>query len=167
MSLVQEIRSRLRNPPNAVWDPESGRPKPVVAAALPPAPEPDVVIVWPEPAPFVAADEPVKLDDDPVPVFKIRVNDIQRETSRHFGVTRVDLVCQRRTMNLVVPRQVAMYLARILTPRSLPEIGRYFGGRDHTTVMHSVNKIAHLRTIDPDLNDDVLAVAKRLGVESI
>lgn len=67
---------------------------------------------------------------------------IQRIVARKFGLTRNDIISQRRTANIVLPRQVAMYLCKTLTPRSFPEIGRRFGGRDHTTAIHSVNKIA-------------------------
>ncbi len=71
-----------------------------------------------------------------------KIEDIQRIVARHYSVTRRDLISARRTANVVLPRQVAMYLVRMLTLRSLPEIGRLFGKRDHTTVMHAVRKIA-------------------------
>ena len=64
---------------------------------------------------------------------RVRIEDIQRIVSKHFNVSRADLLSSRRTRAIVRPRQIAMYLAKILTPRSLPEIGRRFGGRDHTT----------------------------------
>lgn len=71
---------------------------------------------------------------------------IQHIVADHFGVPVIDMVSQRRTASVVRPRQIAMYLSRLLTLRSLPEIGRRFGGRDHTTVMHGVRKIEYLIT---------------------
>ena len=64
--------------------------------------------------------------------------------------------------NIARPRQVAMYLAKKLTPRSLPEIGRRFGGRDHTTVMHAVKRIEELRAADSELNNDVVHLTRLL-----
>ncbi len=72
---------------------------------------------------------------------RVRIEDIQRVVARQYNVSRADLLSSRRTANVVRPRQVAMYLAKVLTLRSLPEIGRRFGGRDHTTVLHAVRKI--------------------------
>src|SRR5690606_25236113 len=82
---------------------------------------------------------------------RIRIEEIQRIVSRHYNVSRSDLLSNRRTRTIVKPRQVAMYLAKVLTPRSLPEIGRRFGGRDHTTVLHAVRKIEGLADTDPTL----------------
>jgi chromosomal replication initiator protein len=75
---------------------------------------------------------------------RVRIEDIQRVVARQYNVSRADLLSSRRTANVVRPRQVAMYLAKVLTLRSLPEIGRRFGGRDHTTVLHAVRKIEAL-----------------------
>src|SRR5205814_1301683 len=75
---------------------------------------------------------------------RIKIEDIQRVVARQYNVSRSDLLSSRRTANVVRPRQVAMYLAKTLTLRSLPEIGRRFGGRDHTTVLHAVRKIETL-----------------------
>lgn len=89
---------------------------------------------------------------------------IQRVVCRRYDITRNDILSQRRTANLVRPRQVAMYITKTLTPKSLPEIGRRFGDRDHTTVLHAVRKIEHLITRDPilaaqieDLKAEILA----------
>jgi len=71
--------------------------------------------------------------------------------ARQYNVSRSDLLSSRRTANVVRPRQVAMYLAKTLTLRSLPEIGRRFGGRDHTTVLHAVRKIEGLVTGGSDM----------------
>ena len=75
---------------------------------------------------------------------RIKIEEIQRIVARQYNVSRADLLSSRRTANVVRPRQVAMYLAKQLTLRSLPEIGRRFGGRDHTTVLHAVRKIENL-----------------------
>lgn len=72
---------------------------------------------------------------------RVSVIDIQQKVCECYGISRVDLLSPRRTANIVGPRQVAMYLAKVLTTRSLPELGRRFGGKDHTTVLHAVRKI--------------------------
>ena len=72
---------------------------------------------------------------------RIKIEDILRIVSRHFGVSKGDLLSQRRHRSVVWPRQIGMYLAKQLTARSLPEIGRRFGNRDHTTVLHAIRKI--------------------------
>ena len=77
----------------------------------------------------------------PKPPGPPNIDLIQRTVARYYGVTRNDMLSERRTANVVLPRQIAMYLAKILTPRSYPEIGRRFGGRDHTTAIHAVRKI--------------------------
>jgi hypothetical protein len=70
------------------------------------------------------------------------IGHIQTVVARSYKISRLDLISARRTQNIVLPRQVAMYLAKKLTLRSLPEVSRLFGGRDHTTVLHGVRKIA-------------------------
>jgi chromosomal replication initiator protein len=80
----------------------------------------------------------------PPELKRVRIEEIQRIVSRQYNVSRGDLLSARRTANVVRPRQIAMYLAKTLTLRSLPEIGRRFGGRDHTTVLHAVRKIESL-----------------------
>lgn len=77
----------------------------------------------------------------------ITIKGIIDVTAKFFGVRTIDLISQRRTANLVLPRHIAMFLAKKLTPYSLPIIGRRFGGRDHTTVMHAVSKIATMMTV--------------------
>ena len=76
---------------------------------------------------------------------RITVDDIQKATSEHFGLKQADLISERRTRSVARPRQAAMWLAKQLTTRSLPDIGRRFGGRDHTTVLHAVRRIETLR----------------------
>jgi chromosomal replication initiator protein len=86
---------------------------------------------------------------------RVKIEDIQRIVARQYNVSRADLLSSRRTANVVRPRQVAMYLAKTLTLRSLPEIGRRFGGRDHTTVLHAVRKIEGLVGNDAMLADEL------------
>ncbi len=92
---------------------------------------------------------------------RVRIEDIQRAVSRHFNVSKADLLSARRTRTIVRPRQIAMYLAKLLTPRSLPEIGRRFGDRDHTTVLHAVRKVEELMLADRALAEEV-EMLKRL-----
>jgi chromosomal replication initiator protein len=72
---------------------------------------------------------------------RVKIEDIQRLITREYNITRGDLLSARRSANVVRPRQIAMYLAKTLTSRSLTDIGRQFGDRDHTTVIHAVQKI--------------------------
>jgi len=93
---------------------------------------------------------------------RVRIEDIQRVVARQYNVSRADLLSSRRTANVVRPRQVAMYLAKILTLRSLPEIGHRFGGRDHTTVLHAVRKIETLAGNDSALADEIETLKRLL-----
>jgi chromosomal replication initiator protein len=92
----------------------------------------------------------------------VKIEDIQRTVARHYNVSRSDMLSSRRTANVVRPRQIAMYLAKTLTLRSLPEIGRRFGGRDHTTVLHAVRKIESLSDTDKVLADDIETLKRML-----
>ncbi len=92
---------------------------------------------------------------------RVRIEDIQRVVAKHYNVSRQELVSNRRTRVIVKPRQIAMYLAKALTPRSFPEIGRRFGGRDHTTVLHAVRKIEDLISGDTKLSHEI-ELLKRL-----
>ncbi|MFN3590694.1 MAG: chromosomal replication initiator protein DnaA [Thermaurantiacus sp.] len=86
---------------------------------------------------------------------KLTIDDIQRRVAEHYRLKLSDLVSPRRAREVARPRQVAMYLAKQLTPRSYPEIGRRFGGRDHTTVLHAVKRIEELRANDHELDRDI------------
>lgn len=86
------------------------------------------------------------------------IAEIQRIVADHFDIDRKDMFTTRRTKNVVLPRQIAMYLAKRLTVKSLPEIGRRFGGRDHTTVLHAVNRISGMLEADLDLALQVAAI---------
>lgn len=93
---------------------------------------------------------------------KVKIEEIQRIVARRYNVSRGDLLSSRRTANVVRPRQIAMYLAKTLTLRSLPEIGRRFGGRDHTTVLHAVRKIEGLVGNDLALAEEIEAIKREL-----
>jgi chromosomal replication initiator protein len=93
---------------------------------------------------------------------RITIDEIQRKVADYYKVRLADLLSARRSRDIARPRQVAMYLAKRLTPRSLPEIGRKFGGRDHTTVMHAIKRIDELRAGDSDLEQDVATLARQL-----
>jgi chromosomal replication initiator protein len=86
---------------------------------------------------------------------KVTIEEIQRKVAEHYNIRLSDMIGPKRLRTVARPRQVAMYLAKQLTPRSLPEIGRRFGGRDHTTIMHGVRKIEELMATDSQLADDL------------
>ena len=86
---------------------------------------------------------------------RVKIDDILKIIGRHYNVARTDLLSPRRARSVVVPRQVGMYLAKKMTARSLPEIGRRFGGRDHSTVLHAVRKIEDLIKTDDRLAREV------------
>ena len=86
---------------------------------------------------------------------RITIDEIQKKVAEHYNVRVADMHSARRSRAVARPRQVAMYLAKQLTPRSLPEIGRKFGGRDHTTVIHAVRKIEELSAYDAAFREDV------------
>ena len=92
----------------------------------------------------------------------ITIEEIQRNVCAHFNIKMTDMSSARRARAVARPRQMAMYLAKMLTSRSLPEIGRKFGNRDHTTVMHAVRKIEELRAVDPSINEDVEILIRAL-----
>ncbi len=94
---------------------------------------------------------------------RIKIEDILRIVSRHFGVSKGDLLSQRRHRSVVWPRQIGMYLAKQLTARSLPEIGRRFGNRDHTTVLHAIRKIEGELTANQRLRDELEDLKKMLN----
>ncbi len=94
---------------------------------------------------------------------RVRIDDILKIVSRHFKIPRTDILSSRRSRDVVRPRQIAMYLAKSLTSRSLPEIGRQFGGRDHTTVLHSVRKVEQLMRDDGDLCQEIELLKRMLS----
>jgi len=92
----------------------------------------------------------------------ISIDKIQKVVCKHFGLTISELKSSKRSKNITLPRQIGMYLARKLTNLSLPEIGKQFGGKDHTTVLHSCNKISELMNKDPHLSATVASLIKTL-----
>ncbi len=93
---------------------------------------------------------------------KITIDEIQRTVADYYNLRISELLSPRRSRNIARPRQVAMYLAKQLTARSLPEIGRKFSGRDHTTVIHAVRKIEDLRKADSTLDEDIHRLMRQL-----
>ncbi len=94
---------------------------------------------------------------------RVTVDDIQKAAAEHFGLKQSDLISQQRTRAVARPRQAAMWLAKQLTTRSLPDIGRRFGDRDHTTVLHAVRRIEALKATDVQLARDLDALMRKLG----
>jgi chromosomal replication initiator protein len=92
----------------------------------------------------------------------IRIEYIQKLVADHYNVSYADILSTRRTARVVRPRQVAMYLAKTYTTRSIPEVGRRFGGRDHTTVLHAVHKIENLRKKDRVLDHQLESLIRML-----
>ena len=93
---------------------------------------------------------------------KITVEEIQRKVSDHYNIRLSDMIGPKRLRSYARPRQVAMYLCKQMTTRSLPEIGRRFGGRDHTTVMHGVRRIEELKQSDIQIAEDVELLSRAL-----
>jgi len=93
---------------------------------------------------------------------RVSIEEIQRKVAEHYNLRMNDMISARRARNVARPRQVAMYLAKQLTQRSLPEIGRRFGGRDHTTVMHAVSRVTELIDQDVAFAEDVALLRKML-----
>jgi chromosomal replication initiator protein len=94
---------------------------------------------------------------------RVSIEQIQRRVGEHFGLRAQDLKVRSNSKAIAFPRQVAMYLVKQLTSASLPEIGRQFGGKHHTTVLHSVNKIADLRRTDKELNKTINRLLDSFG----
>lgn len=92
---------------------------------------------------------------------RITIEEIQRKVAEHYNVRLSDMIGPKRSRTIARPRQIAMYLAKKLTTRSLPDIGRRFGGRDHTTIMHGIRKIEELKAADSQLAED-LGLLRRL-----
>ena len=94
---------------------------------------------------------------------KITVDDIQKQVAVHFNIRISDMFSARRARQIARPRQIAMYLSKNLTSLSYPEIGRKFGNRDHTTIMHAVKKIEDVIKLDPELSDDIQILKSMLA----
>lgn len=118
-------------------------------ARLAPAPKAAVTAPTPMPRFWFSIMEEI----EPVAEREVTCADIKRAVAAHFNVSVRDLISQRRTADVILPRQIGIYLAREMTLLSCPQIGRQFGNRDHTTILHAINKIAAL------LNDNEMAEA--------
>jgi chromosomal replication initiator protein len=92
----------------------------------------------------------------------ITIDEIQKKVAERYNIRLADMTSTRRLRAVARPRQVAMYLAKVLTPRSLAEIGRKFGGKDHTTVMHAVKKVEELSSVDLEFNEDIKLLMRML-----
>ncbi len=95
---------------------------------------------------------------------RVTIEDIQKRVAEYYGIKISDMQSARRSQNVARPRQVAMYLAKALTSRSLPEIGRKFGGRDHTTVLHAVRKVQEVKAQDREFSEDLDILRRTLEV---
>ena len=115
-----------------------------------PKPEPEVRVVYVQAAPVI---------ESPVGV---PLTTILQAVCKYYGVTKADVVSHRRSAKVVRPRQVFMYLARELTPHSMPVISRLLGDRDHTTVLHGIRKIEKLRMVSPEVEYQVATLLENL-----
>jgi hypothetical protein len=154
------IKLKLRNPPNAVMD--NGidlKRKPVPPVV--PEPDPVVMPVLPQPIPYGLGNihPDIQVTFSPAPT-RIDVMSIIKAVARRYKVSVTDIRSPRRSMDVVLPRHIAMHLAKELTENSLPRIGALFGGRDHTTVLHAVRKIKALRQVDSALDLEVNEIAE-------
>ena len=93
---------------------------------------------------------------------RISIDEIQTQVAEHYRIRKAEMTSARRAREVARPRQVAMYLSKQLTPKSLPDIGRRFGGRDHTTVIHAVKQIERLRACDSELDADIRLLTRQL-----
>jgi chromosomal replication initiator protein len=93
---------------------------------------------------------------------RVTIEEIQRKVAEHYNIRLTDMSSARRARAVARPRQVAMYLAKQLTQRSLPEIGRRFGNRDHTTVMHACSRVGELMGVDAGFAEDVELLRRML-----
>jgi chromosomal replication initiator protein len=94
---------------------------------------------------------------------RVSIDEIQKAVCAHFRLDKSEMSSKRRTRSIARPRQVAMFLAKEMTPRSYPDIGRRFGGRDHSTVIHAVRTIEALRVKDGELDSDIAAIRRALN----
>jgi hypothetical protein len=164
---ARAVRQRLRHPRNAV--PDYGidlKRKPVLTVVEPAPPAPDVA------APPLGNGAPLpeyvlSYPAAPTVPLALSVRTIQRAVCEYYGVSLLDLLSSRRTKAVMLPRQVAVWLSRRLTPHSLPAIGHHFSHRDHTTMLHSVRRIDELRQTDPAMQarlDAFIAALAPAGV---
>jgi hypothetical protein len=166
---AEQRRKRLARIANAAVEPPwpaSEKIVPIKAAppvAPPVAPEPPKRVIV---AKVSRSYQPwFSIEDAEPVVFKPTVREVQVVVGAYYRISTMDIRSARRTQNIVRPRQIAMYLARKLTSKTMPEIGRYFGGRDHTTVLHAVRKMEALLETNPILAGEVAELTRRLSGE--
>jgi chromosomal replication initiation ATPase DnaA len=133
--------------------------------AAKPAAQPPHVMSPQQKRPACRRAQPAPVAELPRFPRRILVEDIIQTVCRHYKVNRTDLCASHKKANIILSRQVAMYLARTLTPRSSPEIGRQFGGRDHTTVLYAASKIKRLIESDKTLAENIEILTKKLKGE--
>ncbi len=161
------VRQRLVNPKNAVAD---------LGIDLKRKPEPPLAVEAEAPmAPLTEAEMMVALDPDAIPAFlplfsekhrkKPIASDIIRRVAKFYKVRVADMRSERRTDDIVLPRHIAMHLVKIMTGKSLPFIGKQFGDRDHTSVLHAVRKIKQMRALDGDLDDELVNLQASIEAE--
>lgn len=129
---------------------------PSIVVKAPPVKPPPAVILAPEPRPVLVLYVCSVCGEVQSPAPTIRK--IQGIVERIYNVSHADMMSSRRTPHIVRCRQLGMYLARTMTSHSMPEIGRYFGGKDHTTVMHACRKFEHLVSVDEKVRAEVEAL---------
>lgn len=134
--------------------------KPVPVIIIEPAVEPELPPPPVETA-WITAIEEVVIEDAPDPKGP-SVKDIKRCVARHFNLSLADLESPRKFAKIVKPRQIAFYLARKLTTRSFPDIGRRFGGKDHTTILHACKIVARRMEADPKLAQTIRCLEEQL-----
>ena len=169
IALRQERKARLELTKLAKGELSFPAPEPVEipAPVETPTPQDDAIQAWVERQKAI----PIKkapwfsVEDDlgPVGPRTPLVDEIIAATAQHYKFSMSEMLATRRFAPIVRARQVAMHLAKTLTMRSLPEIGRRFGGMDHTTILHAVRKIESLRQTDSKLENDLQAIAAAVG----
>lgn len=164
-TFTAERRKRLARIANAAVEPPwpAVEKQTLVKASLPHVPMPPK----PEPAPKARSYRTWFSIEDVEPAgFQPTIREIQVVVSAYYHISTMNIRSALRTQDIVKPRQIAMYLARELALKTMPEIGRYFGGRDHTTVLHAIRRTEALIGKDPIFAGEVAELTRRLGGEA-
>lgn len=169
MSLVETLH-RERKERLARFERAAIKPTQIIAVPLPPVPPPAPVFLF-APRKYDPLEEYAwRVEIEGVEQQEYRqptLHDIRAIVCMHYGIELAALLSARRTQDLTRPRHVAYYLASKLTLKSLPEIGRHLGGKNHTTVLHGARKIERLLLTDPALRDVIATMKRRLGAHDI
>lgn len=112
---------------------------------------------------IIDSDPRAAAPEEPISTIRPSVALIQRVVCEYYGTALEDILSSRRTAAIVRPRQIAVYLAKTMTLRSLPDIGSRFGGRDHTTIIFSIRKIERLIAVDPSMLDEINELKRRIA----